>query len=843
MSRLTAIRRSIAPWVAASVIVALVASAACADERDERFLDALRERRLFELAEKYSRDKLASAKLPVAEQAEMTVELVRTLATRALHSPVDERGARWQAARQAANDFFAQSPPNPRAILVRVQGAFTLLAQGELARQENDVDLLTPESREAALVALRECSAQLEAIDKELTREVPLRRRTEPAAGELSADELFSLHQHIRQQFARALRNRALLYPPKSDDRVSLLLEATQLLEGLLQELPTDDPLRARTMLDLAVCERMLGRLAMARERLDSLDRATLSPALHAEALAEELRLELAAGRLSAAEDLAGAAVSAGHRSAELDLARLEVELASLQAIEAGPKRDVEKQAIEKRVVALAEQITHEHGVYWGRRADQLVAKGLPNSRDAAGAALLGRVADSLYLKGEFDQAIATYDQAAEQANASADAKSAFELRYKGALVEQHRKRFSEAARRLRELALTLRTHDQAAKAHLLAAWNAAQGARDDAKRLELYEAILEEHASVWPRSATVDQANVWLGQLRQSQGRPREAFAAYRQVPVDSPQFPAAVAGAAASISHALANAGEDKTADERLRSDAIEFFTKGAALDAADDAPLSDTQRQAVLSAAELLLGSSEPQSSRASEAEKLLRAALAQSASAPDDWRSAATARLIVAIASQPGKQQQAEELLEQAGAAAPAELVTMTAALGEVMQRAPANERGVTAALVLKGAAMLERAGSGLDCATQTLVSRLQAEALAAAGRRKEAIDLYARLAKENPDSAEVLEGYASMLLASDDDTSLARSLDEWRRIAARTKPRTDRWYRAKYSVALAQFKRGDRAEAATLLRYMLETPPGMQGSGFEEQYRELLKRCE
>jgi hypothetical protein len=72
--------------------------------------------------------------------------------------------------------------------------------------------------------------------------------------------------------------------------------------------------------------------------------------------------------------------------------------------------------------------------------------------------------------------------------------------------------------------------------------------------------------------------------------------------------------------------------------------------------------------------------------------------------------------------------------------------------------------------------------------------------------------------------------------------LRQALDRWRFIAGRTKPRTARWLEAKYSVALAQFKLGDRAGAATLLRFLLETPPGLKGTEWEGAYADLLRKC-
>ncbi|MDX1947774.1 MAG: hypothetical protein SFU86_20420 [Pirellulaceae bacterium] len=80
------------------------------------------------------------------------------------------------------------------------------------------------------------------------------------------------------------------------------------------------------------------------------------------------------------------------------------------------------------------------------------------------------------------------------------------------------------------------------------------------------------------------------------------------------------------------------------------------------------------------------------------------------------------------------------------------------------------------------------------------------------------------------------------MAGTDKGSLTAALSQWRIIASRTKPRTPRWFKAKYSVALAQLQLGDPAGAATLLRFLLETPPGLKGTGWEEAFTKLLARC-
>ena len=204
--------------------------------------------------------------------------------------------------------------------------------------------------------------------------------------------------------------------------------------------------------------------------------------------------------------------------------------------------------------------------------------------------------------------------------------------------------------------------------------------------------------------------------------------------------------------------------------------------------------------------------------------------------------ANARLIVALAAQEDKRQEAREALQQAARASPEQLLEMAAGVGEVVQQSSADDRPVAAKLLLEALALLEHQRAKLGRPAQVRMDRLHADALLAAGREQESLAIAARLARENPDSAEIQESYASKLIASGDRAALQRGLDEWRRIAARSKPRSDRWLQAKYSVAIAQYKLGDVSSAVTLLRYMLETPPGLKDSAWEQRFEELLARC-
>jgi hypothetical protein len=88
---------------------------------------------------------------------------------------------------------------------------------------------------------------------------------------------------------------------------------------------------------------------------------------------------------------------------------------------------------------------------------------------------------------------------------------------------------------------------------------------------------------------------------------------------------------------------------------------------------------------------------------------------------------------------------------------------------------------------------------------------------------------------------IQEEYATFLLDRDDPAALRQALDQWRVVAAHTRPRTVNWFRAKYSVALAQYKLGDRAGAAKLIRY-LQATEDLSSSGLEQAFTKLLAQC-
>jgi hypothetical protein len=808
-----------------------------AADRDLDFVSGLRRLQLFDLAEKYCERELAKQNNSPQREAALAIELIRSFALDAMSRPPEERAPLWQQARDVAADFQRSHANHAHLLLIRVQDALTLLAQGELAQQEAEAANAGPQAMAAAAEQLRLAAKSLDTINDTLDKEIPLRRSKPPAMGELSADELVRLQFNVKLHLAKAQRLQALCYPVDSRDRKALLLATLESLDAAVSRLDSEDELAARIRVVQMVCYRELGQLNDAHRVWKLLDRAEV-PAEHRRAgLAEAARLFIAARRPKEALALLDEPERAELTAAgdvELDLARLEAALAA-----AGTDDEKERAKWQRTAAALAQRIDQVHGRAAGRRADQLVTSLLPSDATGGNIDLLARVADNLYIKRQLEEALAAYDKAAAAANAAGNAGREFELRYKAGLVEQQEKHFAAATARFERLAIDLKNHPQAAEAHLLACWNKAQQARDDEAAATAYVAFLDEHLSRWPQSTTADQARLWLGQWHQAHAEWAQAYAAYSEVSHVAKEFPAAVAAAGKCAREQLAElAAQGQDVDE-IASDQVARFVTIAKLRDPESKQTTEPARQAAIIAAELAM---EYVSGGHSSAEKVLRATIDASADADTAWTTAATSLLIAAVAGQSGRREEAAKLL-QSLAADSGSLLVLLDRLATTSKRTTERTRQDLAALELDVIDRLTNDKSSFNAQQQQELERLRAEALAQLGRRDEALQAYTALAKALPNNGAVQEAYAELLGDSTDKAAREAALARWRQIAAKSPPRSERWCKAKYSIARLQADLGDRQSAATLCRFLLETPPGLEDTGWKERFERLAKELQ
>ncbi len=831
-----------------SAVLLLVATVAHAgtDDRtsDQRFLEGLRQRRLFELARTYCVERLDDSSLPSPRRAELTIELSLSLAEWALNSPPGEREPLWRDAWQVTEDFLQQYPDSPRAVLVRLQGALGLLARGELARQEAQVAADNNRLLEEARTWLREAIGMLQELDERLAAAIREQSRLGRAARAqgapepLGTSELTSVQRNVQYELARALRNQGQSYPTNSPDRANSLTQAIKLLDPLTK-LDDEYPLTWKSRIDELVCLRLLGDCAGARRNLDTLLASDPPAQVLLRGRAEKIRLALGESQLSDA--LAVIALGreiGGVTSGDLDYAWVEAYLAAWRAA-----IDAEDGASAKHWQAKAagtvSRIEQEQGPYWTRRAELLLARCARTAPGGGNLDMQIRAAASSYRMGRLDEALAAYDRARAVAEAKGDRARAFELGYVAAAIEHRRDRHAEALRRYRQLALDMPSQPRAPEAHSLAIYHAAQLVKNQQGSLNKYTELLEEHLRLWPEAAGADQFRWRLGQLREHQQDWQRAVNAYREVSPDDAKFIDAVEAVGRCYRTWL---DQRRAAGQPTDEIASEASTWLGSLVVGPDNRLperwSPAARTAALEAARLRLADT-PTGSVA--AERLLTAALQDAPDAPAEWKTAARCLLVSALAAQ-GRRQEAMAIIEQISAGSPGDWSNLLEELSRIAADAGPDLRADLAQLRLTAIERLNGSRQGFPPDDSRTIELARAQALADAGRTGEARDAFERLSAAHPRDGKVQEAYALLLSAGQGRATLEKALEKWREIEAKTPARSDRWFRAKFHVAQLQYRLGNSQQAAKMIQLLKLLYPDLGGPERKRQFLELLAQA-
>lgn len=822
--------------------------AADSDTFEEHFVDGLVQRRLFSLAELACSNRLADEALSDRQRAEWAVELIRIHGEHATHSLPASRGAEWQAAHKVARDFLARHADNPRAILIELQDALTYLAEGELARMEARIAADSRQAFERARDTIRTATRQLETIDEKLSERMSEVDRGAHESGGLTADELFSLQNNVRFQLARAYRNQGLCYPSGSNDRTAALSLAIKQLNSTLTQLREEDALTWQVYLDLAVCNRLLGELSEARRVLE-VPLAHAAPAkIRVQAIAELVRIMIAGQQArEALQELDRIRAELDSAPPDLDFARLEAMLSLWKRAAASGEDELAERWREK-VAGTVAAIEQTHGGYWGRRAKLEQLRVAEKGMASEDVNILVNGADELYRKEQFDEAIGTYEKAAELAREAGDVRTAVDAELKAALIEQQLKRHDAASRRFQRVALEDASAAQASSKHLLAIWNAAQTVGGNPQAVDRYRTLLTEHLTHWPSGKTADKARKWLGDLYRSQTDWKAAVETYRNITPNSELYPEAINALARCWEQWLDQRQRRGGAVDAILADALEFF------DAVILGPerrwperWAPAQLNAALITARLRLRYS---SNALADTQRVLQAAMKHAPADDDQWLQEAQSLLVAALAGQAGHEEDALQLLAKLDAKSANTLLQLAELLDSLAQNTSPPVQSQMSRVQLEVLDELEASSAQLNQTQQPRLEQIRAGALMATGKKQKALELYQRLASEQPDNGAIQMKYGDVLLQAEDSESLSEAVVQWQKISRRTRPGTDDWLRARYCIALALYKRNrpategqpaDREVAAKRLRYLKATS-NVDKTSWKTKVDELLRRC-
>ena len=795
----------------------------------ETYIAGLRDRRFFRLAVQYAEQQLADSSLSADEALDITLELARTHAAWALNSPPAERGAKWQQADGVLARYGQLHRDHPRRLLLSLQQALNQLAWGELLRQEAEVAGGDFATFEPARDALRGAIGRLETLE---TAFAPGR----PESAAWSDEERLSLRDQVRWQLARARKNQAVCYPAGSPDRVASLTAAIESLNGLMRELPPTSSLYWPARLDAAECQRLLGDSTAAARAIEAIQQADAPPRIVLRARAALAEMHLAAADLDRMLEVLGQGRVIGNAtSPELDLVYLRGYLALWKKAQGENKPNDAKAWLDKaeQVAQLMEQT---HGAYWRRRADLLLAAAARGGGVSGNMAVLLRTADNLYVRKQYAEAIEAYADAARAAEAGGDAATALTIWKKAAAVHQQQMQPAEAARLLAGAATRLRETAGAAEAHRSAILLAVKSVSADAANLALYESLLAAHLETWPESATSNQVRLWQGKLLEHRREWDAAATAYAGLTsATADQYLAAIAGSARSYA-ARIEAAADNAAKEALAREALNYFASTLQT-ASGRADLTAVYPAAAVQLARFELRYLARPDYRRVE-QTMSRALSVDNVAAGIQQQ--AESLLIVALAAQPTRRGEALQRLRQLGDSKPDQMLSLLDQLSKLSAGFNQASRREIAALVLEVSDTLLKQAGTLSDDQRDAIERRRADALVNAGRQQEAAALLATLAKRHPRDAAIQEAYAELLLDASDRTSLTLALEKWRFISSRSRPATERWWRAKYNIALAHDRLGNKADARKVLLYAQATGSGKPSEKLAKEIEALLK---
>ncbi|MCC9607245.1 hypothetical protein LOC68_13765 [Blastopirellula sp. JC732] len=797
------------------------------DSANVRLITGLRQRQLYELAEKYAAEQLVAPNQDPAERAVLAGELIRTFAAHALNSPTGERNRWWDAAQRVPAEFARQFGGDPRQVLVEAQAALANLTHAEQIRQESELGAPGAEPVEQTQLLLRKSIAQLEGLIAEAKR-LGIAAEMQRGTPGLSAEELTGLSRNLQFELARALENQALTYPPESLDRQNSLLLALQTLDPLTK-LGDKSPITWPSRLAQIRMLRLLERYADADGAITALAADSPPAEVLLKAKAEQILLAIDAGQLDVAQKLISQGRTLqGVTSPELDFAYFQTYIALWQA--AAKNGDATAQRWQTQASAVIRDLEQLYGPYWSRRAELLLTQNA-QSAGTKDIDLLQRTADGYYRREQYEDAIATYDRAAAAAAEEKDSAREFQLRQTSAAVLAKLQRYGDASKRLRQLANLFPSQEGADETHLTAAYYQSLAMRADPSiDGKTYVDQLREQLIHWPTGAASYTARIWLAQYQLAAGEPRDAFDTLLPIPPDFAQAADAAILAATAVRDQYAKGG---AAGEVLPRDVAKArkFLESYAL----TSPSIEARRTAAESLAELLLFYTPD---GYPTAQTTIRLALQADPDAPADWRSRMQSLLVVALAGG-GDQQGAAAALSEVSGGEPEKLYQMIAALQQISQTAGGDAKQKLAQLELQAIQQLKPRAAQLSPTQQARLQKFEAEALAASGDRNSALTEMRGVVAARPKDVQLQVALAELLATDGTAAEQREALGIWRLIGSRmSQPQSDRWYQAKYETARLQIALGEKEEAGKLLLYLQTLYPDLGGAKWKPKFQQL-----
>lgn len=802
---------------------------------ERAYIEALRERKLYRLLEVYCRQQLERPDVTPADSARYTIELANILASRAQSEPrTAVRVELWEQACQVLRAFLQQNAAHPQATALQFQIGVYELAQGELGRQQaklvpqdSEVNRSARAHLNAAILAFR----QVEAEATQLARNRPSGENA--AGGQSSANSLRALASNAKFRLAQALLAVAQTYPRHSADQTETAAQAKSLFETFTQRYSNNE-LTLESFLGRAECQRILGDPAEALKSLGELNKAGTPDKYTDRALVLRAQLQIDQKNLSAARNfIDDSRKLLKTPNPELDLLYVQslLELARQQS--RGQADLVARQLVASALEEI-DQIDKQHGAYWAGRAELLLAELAAENVLVEEPAVLVRMADGQFRRGDRLGAVKTLDRAVKLSRERGDTDRLVELSFRAASMLVQEKQFDAAARRFAEIANSVPNHATAPQAQFMVAYCLGQhyAANPSAEVLTSYERALEQHLKGFGADETAHETRWLLGSLRVNQRRWRDGIELLKAIAPSHRQYSPARDQIRRAYELWLQDLWQRSQPSETVASEAIDYLKQSLADRRGKQ--WGPTEIPAALSLARIDLNATV---GRFQEAEDILNQILFGQAA--NDTERGEARRLIVAALLGQDKFDEARRMIETEFVGVPQELFAVAQSLESASARGPEARRRQIGRLQLIVTERLVRDAEQLTGEQAVQAEIYLALAYVNSGQAARADELFAKLNDRVANDPRVLEAQAECFM------QLGRynqARDLWRQLLGQLRESSPGWYEAKYNLALACYNSGDGAQALKIILVTEQLHPDMGGAEMKTKFSELKAKC-
>ena len=801
---------------------------------DQKLLNGLRDRQLFDLADDYCENLLASDDLPPQRRVTLVVHQIKNLTAKAVSSTADDRTQIWQRVKKIADDF-SSTFQGSRKFLVRAQRSLATIAQAELIRQEIDARLAKPDASQAAISLLRSVRDELDDTIRDIDKAIP-RAASKETPTDLSGPQLQALKANLQFQFAVCNIERSQLY--EVDDKASRKDALNQALKQIANANRTTEkgkPLWWDAKLTDSKCLRLLGRNEEASATLKTLPAELIPADLQPRFRIERLQVAVANGDGNAVGDLVSQALEDAQRTPPEDIGL--VEATAWLSRTSRPEQAVKWKALS---ASLVKTIKSSHGRYWGRRAELILVESIQNNnaRNSPAARLVSPDADLQILveaaqtaleDKRYQDAVEGFAEAILLAKRQSDYDSVLRLSGKQAQVFEKLGQRENAAEAVLSVAIVKPNLPDADAAHLRGCWNLSQtlsgpNAKQQATR---YQKCLEQHLQTWPDSPTAEVAMLLLGEQYQRSRNYRAAFDTFLRIPVSSNQSPQAIFKAANAASDLLRSLEQSQQPldimTERLLGQLLQPGTKNPALKPITKLLAADI---------DVRYRSRLPDQDTVNEFQQ----------DPIIETSSLAELRLAIQTISEIRDLNAFSNKLDQAH-----DKKLTQQRLHDYLNamRIRGDSSNSSEDLAKANLMVAQQAASDARQANQSKLATVWklriADLQQSLKQYKAAIETLTDLVNEFPRKADLQIQLARAMTEAYGRSDPQKPIDQWRRLASKLRPETDNWFLAKYNVAKLLHSSGQRSDALKLLKYIKANPPGWENSNLKSKFDSLFEK--